>query len=837
MPGFVGLQESYAMSETSVRGISRTRDRALRASLCLALALACVGGSAAGESSRSYLGTPLNPTGGPEATEAAITVLRVDDAVADIKLDGRLDEAVWRRIPAYDHMMVTTPDNDEPAAFRTHTFLFYSERGLYVGAWNEQPPDTLVSRLTGRDVFDTSDAYQIVIDSSGNGLYGYWFRVKLGDSLMDGTLLPERRFMSNWDGPWRAKTQKTEDGWTVEMFLPWVMLNMPATTNGDGERRMAVEFARFLARRNEVWSWPALPSTEPQFISLFQPIALQGVAPKQEVSLFPYVAGGRDIARDEHSSKVGLDVFWRPSSAFFLSAAVNPDFGQVEADNVVVNLSAFETFFPEKRLFFLENQDVFNTGDYGYGTSTTMLHTRRFGTAVGSRRRTPDLGGGTRYKDGQTAKPVDLLLATKAVAQQGRSRYGLLVAAEDDTTLSFADGSGADTAPGRDFGVVRYQLEDTADGGRKAVGWLATVADHPGRRAIAQSVDGHYRTSSGALSIDSQIMTSDVAGERGWGGLLNVIAAPRTGDQHYFHVATYDDALDLNDVGYLQRNGYTHMFYEYWWRRQDYEHIRDTNSWVYVQTDVNTDGQVTGGVLNAHRGWGFNDNTSIDVDLFYDPPRWDDRNSRGHGVFKEPAEWGANAFWGSPRDRKVTASFGVGWRRERMGGHNARANTFVNFTPADRVRLMAGVNYQKGDSWLVWQGETRFTAFASERWSLNLNFGVFFTAEQHLQLQAQWVAVKAFESRRFVIPGPTYLEEVARPAGEAASRFTISDLVLQARYRWQIAPLSDLFIVYNRRGSLPAAEQHGGFASLIGDSFSEPDQEGLLVKLRYRFGL
>ena len=361
--------------------------------------------------------------------------------------------------------------------------------------------------------------------------------------------------------------------------------------------------------------------------------------------------------------------------------------------------------------------------------------------------------------------------------------------------------------------------------------------DHPGRRAIAQSVDGHYRTSSGALSIDSQIMTSDVAGERGWGGLLNVIAAPRTGDQHYFHVATYDDDLDLNDVGYLQRNGYTHMFYEYWWRRQDYEHIRDTNSWVYVQTDVNTDGQFTGGVLNAHRGWGFNDNTSIDVDLYYDPPRWDDRNSRGHGVFKEPAAWGANAFWGSPRDRKVTASVGLGLRRERMGGRNARANTFVNLHPADRIRLIAGVNYQKGDSWLVWQGETTFTAFASEQWSLNLNLGVFFTAEQHLQFQAQWVAVKAFESRRYVIPGATYLEEVARPAGEAASRFTISDLVLQARYRWQIAPLSDLFIVYNRRGNLPAGAQRGGFTSLISESFSTPEQEGLLVKLRYRFGL
>ena len=210
--------------------------------------------------------------------------MRVTESEADVRLDGRLDEPVWHRLPAYDHMVVTWPDKGEPAAHRTHTFLFYTERGLYVGAWNEQPPETMVGGLSGRDVFDQLDGYQIVIDSSGNGLYGYWFRVKLGGSLMDGTLLPERRMESNWDGPWRGRTQTTDDGWTVEMFLPWAMLNMP---DADGERRMAIEIVRFLARRNEMWSWPALPETEPQFISLFQPIRLEGVAAKQEVSLFP----------------------------------------------------------------------------------------------------------------------------------------------------------------------------------------------------------------------------------------------------------------------------------------------------------------------------------------------------------------------------------------------------------------------------------------------------------------------------------------------------------------------------------------------------------------------
>ena len=710
----------------------------------------------AGEAARSHLGTPLNPTGGSDATEAPIRIVRVTESEADVRLDGRLDEPVWRRLPAYDHMAVTWPDKGEPAAHRTHTFLFYTERGLYVGAWNEQPPETMVGGLSGRDVFDQLDGYQIVIDSSGNGLYGYWFRVKLGGSLMDGTLLPERRMETNWDGPWRGRTQTTDDGWTVEMFLPWAMLNMP---DADGERRMAIEIVRFLARRNEMWSWPALPETEPQFISLFQPIRLEGIAAKQEVSLFPYVAGGRDIVREAGSGKAGLDVFWRPSSAFFVSGAVNPDFGQVEADDVVVNLSAFETFFPEKRLFFLESQDVFNAGDYGYRTATTLLHTRRLGPAVGSRRATPDSAPGVRYASYDTSKPVDLLLATKAAAQRGRSRYGVMVAAEDDTSLKFRDGDGAANAPGRDFGVLRYQFEDTAGGGRRALGWLATIAEHPNRRATAQAVDMHYRTSSGVWSVDSQIITSDVRSERGWGALLKATGAPRTGDQHLFSFATYD------------------------------------------------------------------------------APHWDDRASRGHGVFKLPPSWWVDARWHSPRDRKVDASVGMGWRREAMGGRNAWGRLSAAWRPSGRIRVSTGLIYENWDTWLLWQGDASFATFATERWNLNATLSAFFTARQHLEMRVQWVALKAFESSRYVVPGGTYLREVERPAVAARADFAISDLVVQLRYRWQIAPLSDLFVVYNRTGGLPNPGRRGNFVDLLDDGFGTPHEEGVLAKLRYRFGL
>ena len=313
--------------------------------------------------------------------------------------------------------------------------------------------------------------------------------------------------------------------------------------------------------------------------------------------------------------------------------------------------------------------------------------------------------------------------------------------------------------------------------------------------------------------------------------------APRTGDQHRFSLAAYDDALDLNDLGYLERNDFTYLFYEYWWRRQDYEHIRETSDWMSLQADFNNDGQLTTGVLIAHQSWGFNDHTGVDLHFSYDAAHWDDRASRGHGIFKLPPSWWVDARWHSPRDRKMDASVGMGWRREAMGGRNAWSRLSVAWRPVGRIRASTEVVYENWDSWLLWQGDRRFATFATERWNLNAQLTTFFTARQHLELRVQWVALKAFESSRYVVPGGTYLREIERSAGEAPARFAISDLVMQLRYRWEIAPMSDLFIVYNRNGGLPNSGRRGHFIDLLDASFQTPDQTGLLVKLRYRFGL
>ena len=308
---------------------------------------------------------PPSTSTAADALAAALAVPYLDTADEQIKIDGVADEPQWQQVQPFDNLTVIEPDSLAQPRYRTLTRMFYSPRGLYVSVWNEQPRNERVSRLSARDALLNRDGVELVLDTSGRGLYGYYFGVNLGGTLSDGTVRPERSFSPEWDGPWEGASAEDDNGWTAELFIPWSIVSMPGSV--DGVRQMTFQINRTVAKFGERWGWPALPSTKPRFISALQPMALEHVAPRQEYSLYPYASASYDAAHNELRAKVGGDVFWRPSSNFQLSATFNPDFGQVEADDVVVNLTAFETFFPEKRLFFLEGQEVFDNGAGGGG--------------------------------------------------------------------------------------------------------------------------------------------------------------------------------------------------------------------------------------------------------------------------------------------------------------------------------------------------------------------------------------------------------------------------------------------------------------------------------------
>ncbi|MEX2327707.1 MAG: DUF5916 domain-containing protein, partial [Pseudomonadales bacterium] len=707
------------------------------------------------------------------------------------------------------------------------------QKGIYVGIWNEQPRESLISRLSSRDLFINRDDVAITIDPSGQGLYAYWFAVTLGGTLQDGTVLPERQYSNQWDGPWHGASAEHESGWSAEFFLPWAMMTMPEVHGED--RKMGYYVSRYVAHRSERWSYPAYPRTRPVFLSQLPTLDIVGVEPKQQFTFYPYTSGTYDNMKAGHKDtyNAGFDIFWRPSTNLQLTATVSPDFGNVESDNVVVNLSSFETFFPEKRAFFLEGNEIFiATPRARHGTPTTLINTRR----VGGSPRDPEIAGFV-FSDLQANQPTELLGAAKVTGQWGRVRYGVLGASEDDTVIhgELAGAPSSYLQQGRDFGVARFLYEDTSQGGRRALGLLSAATYHPQGDALTTGVDVHFLTADGGINVDGQLMYSDVDGVTGGGGFADIVYTPESGYQHEVAFEYYDEKLDINDLGFLQRNDIYGLKYAF--ERNDSSHSR----YKYVKTRVqgllsyNAAGQVVKSGFFSLRDRQFANNNWLFTEFNYYPGRWDDINSNGNGVYRIKDRFTTGVFIATDEAKSLQFGLGTFVFTEHLGDISKKYNVELTWRPTDRFSAKLDLAYEDKDGWLIHSGARNFTTYSAEFWRPRIETDFFISARQQFRITAQWAGIKAFEQNRWQVPiEDGSLEQDTTPA-TGPRDFSISRLTFQARYRWEIAPLSDLFVVYTR-GSNVNSRPHEDFGDLIRDSWTEPLVNTFVVKLRYRLG-
>ena len=777
----------------------------------------------------SFLGmTPNQNYAKPTTTE--IPYRNITDI--DIVVDGNLDEVVWDELPYHDDLVRIDPDLGTPGRYETRVSYFYTKKGIYIGMQNEQPRDSLLARLSSRDSFISRDSIQIAIDPSGRGLYGYWFSVSLGDSVSDGIILPERSYKRDWDGAWYGRSQITDNGWTAELYIPWAIMDMPPTDSQTGE--IGIYVRRDLGELGERWSSPYLSMQQNRFLSAFKIYKIRSLEPSKEISFFPYASTSLDNITDSTDYRSGLDIFWRPSSNIKLSAAIEPDFGQVEADDVVVNLTAFETFFPEKRLFFLESQALFATFGGGKNSSTSLLNTRRIGANLSSRQGSPDDLTGVSEFDQK--KPVELIGAVKATGQVGAVRYGILTAMEDETNLTSDDALNA-AFSGRDLGIARVIYEDTNGEGRRSVGWLGTVASHPNRRAITHGIDARLLSNDGQLSIDGQIIMSDIDEELGYGLMSNIQFTPEYGKTHQIGLSYTDRNLNVNDLGYLKRTDEIVLSYQYEIEEVNIPGLRERESEINIIHRRNLDHQNLEGNIFVKREWKFDNNNNLSLAINYGPEYWDDRTSRGFGSFKRSSTWQGGGQWNTDSSESFSYALEY-WMRQESGGGGSRKQikSRITFQPSSSYSLSLRAGYTQEDGWLLHNGEGKFTTYKSEEWKPSITFSAFFSARQQLQLRFQWIGIKAYDQKYWEMPNDgEWLNEVPRPKEDLEDNFTISNATFQARYRWEIAPLSDLFIVYNRGSNIFLEETSTEFSSLLSNSLSEPDTEMLVMKLRYRF--
>lgn len=408
------------------------------------------------------------------------------------EIDGVLDDPAWQSAPVFSGFVQRDPNEGEPATEPTEFRVVYTNDDLFVGvrAFDSQA-DEIAALLTRRDEWSPSDEVALAIDSYHDRRTAFRFAVNAAGVKRDAFLFDDNNEDDRWDAVWDVATRIDAEGWTAEFRIPFSQLRFSkADTHTFGFNMM-----RRVNRLNEEQFWRLLPKSASGVVSLFGDLTgIEGIVPPRRLEILPYTVASEQRQSGEQGNPfntgsdrqatIGADVKYGLTSALTLTATVNPDFGQVEADPAVVNLSAFESFFPERRPFFNEGLDIFQFGigdGDGDGAQEGLFYTRRIG-------RTPQ---GEADDRGGYAEELDQTTIVAAAKISGKTRdgwtIGLTGALTDQESAAVIDSVGqsfTDVVEPRS-GYLVGRLAKDFRGGQTVIGLFGTTV----QRSLPEELD------------------------------------------------------------------------------------------------------------------------------------------------------------------------------------------------------------------------------------------------------------------------------------------------------------------------------------------------------------
>lgn len=458
-------------------------------------------------------------------------VVRAVRADGPIEIDGRLDEAAWARAEPARGFTQEEPDEGEPAMEETEVRVLYDDDNLYIGArLYDSEPSRIARQLTRRDETGRAAGYiEFSLDPNGDETTGYQFRVTAAGVQRDRYLFGDTRSDDAWDAVWESAAAENDEGWVAEARLPLSQLRYEGSS---GTQEWGVNFARRRIADNERSEWAFTPSGVHGNVSRFGQLrGLELPDRDRHVELQPYLASSvRDApARPGNpffdgtaqDMRAGADLRYLLGSTFVVDVALNPDFGQVEVDPQVVNLGAFETFFPERRPFFTRDDRIFNFNLSGF--QNTLFHSRRIG-------RRPQ---GSAPDGAEFVSMPDETTIRGAAKITGRTNGGLnvgVLAAQTDAehgSAALEGGNeivGFEAEPGTHYSIAR--LEQDLRDGQSRIGGIVTLVDRDlpangsldflAQQAVTRGIDFEHSWSDrewvfGGYWVDSEVEGSEQA--------------------------------------------------------------------------------------------------------------------------------------------------------------------------------------------------------------------------------------------------------------------------------------------------------------------------------------
>ena len=781
------------------------------------------------------------------ATATSTVAVRASHAPV---LDGKDDDAVWASAQLIDGFRVFDPTEDGDPHFKTEAKVAYDDRNLYVFVRAFDPhPDSIVSKLSRRDERTESDQIKVMIDSYHDRRSGYEFAVNPAGVKRDYYTFNDGDEDGSWDAVWYVATRIDSLGWTAEFRIPFSQLRYAKAD----VHTFGLLINRDVARTSERVSWPVFRRSKTGIASQFGEVSgIQGIAAPRRLEVAPYtVAKTRNVAnatggyRGQSTGTVGADVKYGITSNLTLDATVNPDFGQVEADPSVLNLSAAETFYPEKRPFFLEGQGVFhfdvNCND---GTCSGLFYSRRIGRA-------PQLSD-DYYYDASNPQSSTILGAGKIT---GRLGNGLSVGMLDAVTQRATAPGDRTIEPATNYFVGRLQQD--LRGGASAVGVMATAVNRSvdswsepylRRSAYVGGVDARHEFANRRYRVSAYVAASEVAGSASaialtqqdfvhnysrpgdalaydptrtsLGGTSAQFLVEKIAGTHTRFSTGYQwlsPGFEINDVGYLSRANAQNQFF--WWQWHDQTlrpHYKFWNFNVNEWVNWTAAGErvATGGNVNSHmqlrNNWWLHWGQGIDG---VGSPYCDLCLRGGPAVKQSPSLFGWLGFQGDTR-RTLAPNFFLNWNRGDEGrSYSMYYSPGLDVQASSRWSGHLSVDVTKNVSDLQPRGNygdigadsTHYTVARLDQTTAAITTRLNFTATPNLSLQiyAQpFVTSGAYTDWR-QLADPTSSLIANRYAGYGNSSEGVGDWNFNFKQyrsntvvRWEYRPGSVLYFVW-----------------------------------------
>ncbi|HLP17182.1 MAG TPA: DUF5916 domain-containing protein [Bacteroidota bacterium] len=671
-----------------------------------------------------------------------------------IVIDGILSESAWHR-QGWTDFTQKRPTEGAAPTHRTEVWVAYNDEALYVAArMFDSAPDSIMNVLGRRDYDVTADWFTVYVDPYRDKRTGNYFSVSAAGSMQDGTLSNDEWNDNSWDGVWDVKTATDATGWTMEMRIPFSQFRFIEQSS----YTWGINFARSIGRTTEQDFVVFTPTKGSGFVSRFiELVGIEGVKPPHQIELLPYITTRAEFLQHAPNDPfnngtrllpgIGADVKAALSSTLMFNGTINPDFGQVELDPAVVNLSDVESYYQEKRPFFIEGASTF---EFGYGGASNFwgfnwsgpdfFYSRRIG-------RTPQ--GSIPFSASFIDAPVGthILGAGKITGKvAGDWNFGMIQAVTK-REFAQADTSGVrvrdiEIEPASYYGLARMQR--SFNDGRQGLGFIGTLTqrffndqrlkDEINSGAVTGGVDGWtFLDEEKVYVVTAWAGASRVAGNRG--RMIDL----QNSSRHYFQrpdvsylgvdssatsmtgyatrltlnkqkgsvminaaLGVISPGFDVNDMGFMWRSDVinAHVGGGYKWTDPTrYYQSAQLMTSVFESKDF--------GGTRLWAGWWMSGNIeltsfwNINAGMAYNPSSTDIHATRGGPAMLNPI--GREFFGGISSDSRKEIVFNVHGDAYIGGsGKSYYAGVWMQYKPAPNINISIGPGLNYGFTAAQW---------------------------------------------------------------------------------------------------------------------------------------